>query len=67
MNARPIVEYQEKRTCHLVYFDVPSDYTIEIKEREKINKIESCQREEKSVVHKGDSDTNKIWNTKNST
>ena len=54
-----IIINQKKRTCKIVYFAVPADHRIKLKECEKKDKYLDLTRElKKTVEHAGDNYTN---------
>ena len=54
-----LVLNNKKRICHLVDFAVPAHFKVKMKESEKI--LKSCLKDEKSVEHEVDSNTNNNW------
>ena len=60
-SRQDLVLINKKTRNYLLVFAVPVDYRMKIKESEK--KPWPCQRAEKAIEHKGDSDTSRsCWN-----
>ena len=54
--------YKKERTHKIVYFAVPADHRIKLKESEKKDKYLDLTWELKiNMVHKGDNYTNRDW------
>ena len=50
------------RTCLIEDFPIPTDYRVQMKEKQKeIKVLRPCQRTKKAVEHKGDINTSCIW------
>ena len=55
-------QQQKKRNCKIVYFAVPADHRIKLKECEKKDKYLDLARElKKTMEHEGDDYTNCDW------
>ena len=52
---------KNKKTCQLADFAIPIGYRIKIKKWNDRQILGSCQRAEKAVEHKGESNTNCGW------
>ena len=63
--TRPNDSQQKKWNCWIVDFAVLAGHRVKIKESEKRDKYPDLAREQKTMEHEGDSDTNCGWCTSN--
>ena len=61
-----VIVNKKKRTCRIVDFAVPADYSVKLKEGKKIDKYlvlvrELKKKNKKTMKHKVDGDNNSNW------
>ena len=58
-----VIVNKKKKSCRIGNFTVPAGHKVKIKESEKRDKYLDLAREQKTMEHESDGDTNRCWCT----